>query len=162
MRSLCPSRELTGAREATRKPALGMRTDELDMRVAELLEAGHVMRRIGAGEGAAVASESTRVPGAVGYVGPAKPQIDWADWRGRFTTDDGYTWLGHSFGAGSVAHALQTVDPALISSAILLDPWLEPVPTVDKPISKRVLCLNQAGFTLWRSHFGTLPATLPH
>ncbi|KZT72535.1 hypothetical protein DAEQUDRAFT_808989 [Daedalea quercina L-15889] len=103
----------------------------------------------------------------------------WKSWTaGRVKLREKIGIMGHSFGASLVLSVLSNPPPALpgsdheerlealpLTHALVLDPWLEPLPTpgpaprveaTRDSRAPRVLILNSEEFTLWRDHFARL------
>ncbi|KAJ7068452.1 platelet-activating factor acetylhydrolase, isoform II-domain-containing protein [Mycena amicta] len=76
---------------------------------------------------------------------------------------DDFTLAGHSFGGCTVFSILSSPpcspsSPLPVTKALVLDPWLEPLPSpgpipTHAPSSLRLLVINSQFFTLWKDHF---------
>jgi len=103
----------------------------------------------------------------------------WKSWTaGRVKLREKICIMGHSFGGSLVLSVLSNPPPILpgtdreerlealpLTHALVLDPWLEPLPTpgptprVEATRDSRapqVLIINSEEFTLWRDHFARL------
>ncbi|KAH7931206.1 hypothetical protein BV22DRAFT_998558 [Leucogyrophana mollusca] len=102
-------------------------------------------------------------------------EIDWSSWlhkNGRMSVecDKDVTLVGHSFGGATTLSILCTDPPVTesppipITKALILDPWLEPLPSpgpsppphsLGSPLPS-ILVINSEPFTLWKDHFERL------
>ncbi|KAF8309324.1 hypothetical protein DL93DRAFT_2085733 [Clavulina sp. PMI_390] len=138
------------------------RADQLVFRTREIYEAFH---------------EFTNII-KTGSAGPTRCETDdkhdWTQWMGAVDADT-LELTGHSFG-GATSLAVLTAPPppqfpALpIRHVLLLDPWVDPVPTPgpipltapnpldpSAPLTRPPLAvINSERFTLWKEHFGKL------
>ncbi|KAH8106025.1 platelet-activating factor acetylhydrolase [Cristinia sonorae] len=107
----------------------------------------------------------------------------WKSWMSeehpKIEFDENVHLTGHSFGGATVLDILSNPPPSFpgveeftplpVSRGIVLDPWLEPLPSpgpgpwrVEDSLNKtprpipRLLLLNSEGFTLWEDHFAKL------
>ncbi|KAH9844109.1 platelet-activating factor acetylhydrolase, isoform II-domain-containing protein [Rhodofomes roseus] len=103
----------------------------------------------------------------------------WKSWTaGRVKLREKISIMGHSFGGSLVLSVLSNPPPAVpgtdreerlealpLTHALVLDPWLEPLPSpgpaprVEATRDARapqVLIINSEEFTLWRNHFARL------
>ncbi|BGP12604.1 hypothetical protein JCM10213_008741 [Rhodosporidiobolus nylandii] len=158
--------------------SLEFRTSQLSLRLAEIESVLALMRRLNAGEGAAMAAENRRKDnGGEGTVGKWLPL-----WEGR--VDLGRVVMaGHSFGGATTIQALRAGLPNFpFVRGIALDPWADPIPPAPSapslttttssssasaaptaspgdgeqvPIDVKVplLVINSESFTLWRVHY---------
>ncbi|KAF9464383.1 platelet-activating factor acetylhydrolase [Collybia nuda] len=84
--------------------------------------------------------------------------------------DENVTLAGHSFGGCTVLSILSTKPPPQyqsipVGNALILDPWLEPLPSPgpvplihahDDNRLPRLLVMNSETFTLWKDHYSRL------
>ncbi|KAH7914420.1 tRNA synthetases class I, catalytic domain-containing protein [Hygrophoropsis aurantiaca] len=98
--------------------------------------------------------------------------IDWSSWSSKndhppVQCDQDVFMTGHSFGGATTLSILCTDPPAVecppipITKALILDPWLEPLPSPGpSPPSNdslpEILVINSEPFTLWKEHFDRL------
>ncbi|PCH41483.1 hypothetical protein WOLCODRAFT_119037 [Wolfiporia cocos MD-104 SS10] len=100
----------------------------------------------------------------------------WQSWTtGRVQFKENIAIVGHSFGGASTLSIISNPPPSLpdttshirfeplpITHALVLDPWLEPLPTpgpaphAGMPRAPHILVLNSEEFTLWDDHFARL------
>lgn len=124
-----------------------MRTAQLELRQAEVLEAAHLLDQLDKGQGELLAGTSTRA---------VDGKATLAEWKGRLDLDNMWA-LGHSFGGATSIELIRKPDSPF-THALVLDPWLEPIakagegPAVKKPL----FVINSEAFTIWRSHFAQL------
>ncbi|CAO1631920.1 unnamed protein product [Parajaminaea phylloscopi] len=146
---------------------VGMRQAQLAMRCAEIDECLHVLGRIAAGDGEAVAAEGTRSltsklcgrskskRGLSGSL--AEDPRTLGSWKGKIDMDFP-TLMGHSFGGATVMEYLRGDDPAF-PYGIILDPWVEPI-VIDESRPRHlrapVYVINSESFTIWDEHFQKL------
>lgn len=89
-----------------------MRTVQLKLRQAEVLEALHVLEKIDSGEGDGLVRASTVRAGQEG--------AKLSEWKGKL--DMASTWmLGHSFGGATAIEMIRT-DESPFRHALVLDP----------------------------------------
>lgn len=84
-----------------------LRSAQIQLRLAEIEEAYHVMRKIHAGDGDQFARANMRLK-SVGIGGSSRglKGVDWESWRGRVHLQQ-VTMLGHSFGAATRVKVLR-------------------------------------------------------
>jgi len=100
--------------------------------------------------------------------------FDWASWAGDWVRcDEGVSLVGHSFGGATVLAMLSPKGEEVlripVSHGLVLDPWLEPLPspgpapdTRQHPLGHpKLLVINAEGFTLWTEHFKRLEEVVP-
>lgn len=104
-----------------------------------------------------------------------KKFIDWSSWSSdveikAVECDKDVLLAGHSFGGATVFTILSTDPPADISApipihkALILDPWLEPIPSPGpcpppqgpRDALPQLLVINSEKFSLWKDHFARL------
>lgn len=134
-----------------------LRNAQVDLRLAEIHEAYHVMQEICAGNGAKVAASNLRVKGAIGASKAGLAGIDWECWQDRFHTE-GVTIIGHSFGATTTVEALRQKERFnYFTQGIVYDIWGMPVrPTAEereKRIRVPLLGINSEAFMYWPDNF---------
>ena len=76
---------------------------------------------------------------------------------GRLNMDN--PWLiGHSFGGSTAIQTLRHTD-CPFGQALVLDPWVEPIPVTGAdvvPVSKPLYTINSEDFTQWKTHMDDL------
>lgn len=104
-----------------------------------------------------------------------KKSIDWSSWSSDGDTkavecEKDVLLAGHSFGGATVFTILSTDPPADVSApipihkALILDPWLEPIPSPGPcpppqgpgDALPQLLVINSEKFSLWKDHFARL------
>lgn len=104
-----------------------------------------------------------------------KKFIDWSSWSSDGDTkavecEKDVLLAGHSFGGATVFTILSTDPPADVSApipihkALILDPWLEPIPSPGPcpppqgpgDALPQLLVINSEKFSLWKDHFARL------
>lgn len=131
-----------------------LRLAQIELRLAEIEEAVHVLGRINEGDGQAVAAENLRRKGNVGSSSKGLGGIDWAAWKGRLYLDRGVTVMGHSFGGATTVQCLRTLRFGWVGQGIALDAWGPGTPpagvaegtgVIDKPL----LSIGSEAFMHW-------------
>ncbi|CAO1635285.1 unnamed protein product [Sympodiomycopsis kandeliae] len=129
------------------------RRAQQEFRQAEIAEVVHYLTEIDAGRGDQLVQSCTRsIP---------DPLPDLSAWQGRLAQSGSLSALGHSFGGLTMLSATTTNNELKghFRRAVLLDPWLEPLPDLtENSYSNTIptLVINSQGFTVWRSHFDRL------
>ncbi|TNY20603.1 platelet-activating factor acetylhydrolase, isoform II-domain-containing protein [Rhodotorula diobovata] len=110
---------------------------QLPFRLAEISALLHHLRRLNAGEGAAIARENRRRDHGEGTVGR------WLEgWKGRIALDGEMVMAGHSFGGATTIQVLRAGLSAFpFSRGIALDPWADPIPPA--PTRRRSSSVSQ-------------------
>lgn len=104
-----------------------------------------------------------------------KKPIDWSSWSSDVDTkavecDKDVLLAGHSFGGATIFTILSTDPPVDVSApipvhkALILDPWLEPIPSPGPcpppqgpgDALPQLLVINSEKFSLWKDHFARL------
>jgi platelet-activating factor acetylhydrolase len=134
-------------------PAIEMRKHEVEMRAEEVHEAIVAVRSL-------VASghpPTTLLP--AGRT-PATAKMDWSSWKDAISVDEDVVLAGHSFGGATVVHSLRALPSAsldAVSHGVVLDPWVEPLPSSSvRDLPRALLAINSPGFTRWSGNFSTL------
>lgn len=134
-----------------------LRSAQIEMRLAELEEAYHVMHMIDNGEGSKIDNVNLRHTGNIGSSTRGLDGIDWDSWAGRCHLDQ-VTMLGHSFGAATTVEALRHVDRfKFLGQGIIYDIWGAALnPPEDEPkhrIRTPLLGINSEAFMYWPHNF---------
>ncbi|KZO98201.1 hypothetical protein CALVIDRAFT_535777 [Calocera viscosa TUFC12733] len=92
--------------------------------------------------------------------------VDWDMFVGTVRCDEDVVLSGHSFGGATIFHIISTPPPPghddiPISKSLVLDPWLDPLPTPGPepragPPRPNLCVINSERFTLWKAHFGRM------
>ena len=136
-----------------------LRSAQIDLRLAEIEEAFHVMTLIHDGHGEEVAASNLRLKSAGNKGGSSRGLrgVDWMSWKDRFHLQQ-VTMLGHSFGAATTVEVLRHQDRfQYISQGIIYDIWGAAIrPPEDKP-EHRIHCpllgINSEAFMYWPDNF---------
>ncbi|KPV78352.1 uncharacterized protein RHOBADRAFT_40898 [Rhodotorula graminis WP1] len=107
---------------------------QLPFRLAEVSALAHHLRRLNAGEGAAVARENRRVADR------EKDELGkrLERWKGRVGLDGEMVMAGHSFGGATTIQVLRAGNSAFpFVRGIALDPWADPIPPAPSPSHRR-------------------------
>lgn len=135
-----------------------LRQAQMELRMAEMEEAYHVMSEICKGHGQQIADKNLRMKGYKASSSHGLKGVDWARWKNRFRLDH-VTACGHSFGAATVVETLRHDDRfTFVSQGIIYDIWgagTKP-PEEGAPhhrIHAPLLAINSEAFTYWPSNF---------
>jgi platelet-activating factor acetylhydrolase len=136
-----------------------LRSAQIQLRLAEIEEAYHVMTLIHEGHGCKVAASNLRLKSADNKGGSSRGLrgVDWASWKNRFHLRQ-VTILGHSFGAATAVEVLRHQDRfQFIGQGIIYDIWGAAIqPPEDKPehrIRAPLLGINSEAFMYWPDNF---------
>jgi platelet-activating factor acetylhydrolase len=136
-----------------------LRSAQIDLRLAEIEEAYHVMTLIHDGCGYEVAASNLRLKSAGNIGGSSRglKGIDWSSWKNRFHLQQ-VTMLGHSFGAATTVEVLRHQDRfKYIGQGIIYDIWGAAIqPPEDQPehrICAPLLGINSEAFMYWSDNF---------
>jgi platelet-activating factor acetylhydrolase len=136
-----------------------LRTAQIEMRLAEIEEAYHILQQINDGEGDHVAAINLRRKGYFASSSHGLRGIDWTDWAGRLFLHD-VTMMGHSFGGATTVQTLRTPSLTWIGRGVLLDAWGPATPEVgENPsghVSKPLLAICSEAFVHWPENFNRL------
>ena len=100
-----------------------LRAAQLELRLAELEEAYHIMSCICAGEGESLDQLNLRGQESMGGNPFGLAGVDWAGWKGRIDLDH-VTLAGHSFGGATVVEASRHPDRfPWAKQRIIYDVW---------------------------------------
>lgn len=101
-----------------------LRQAQIQLRLAEIEEAYHVMTLIHDGRGAEVSEQNLRCAGRKGASSRGLVGVKWNQWKNRFHLQQ-ITMLGHSFGAATTVEVLRHADRFnWVGQGILYDPWV--------------------------------------
>jgi platelet-activating factor acetylhydrolase len=141
-----------------------LRSAQIQLRLAEIEEAYHVMTLIHDGKGECVERENLRDQdeGRVGGSSRGLKGIDWESWKGRFHLQQ-VTMLGHSFGAATTVEVLRHKHRfQYIGQGIIYDIWgaaiQAPEDEPDHRISTPLLGINSEAFMYWPDNFESVMA----
>ncbi|KAF2100600.1 hypothetical protein NA57DRAFT_37102 [Rhizodiscina lignyota] len=141
-----------------------LRTAQLQLRLAEIEEAYHLISEIHAGRGAEVAKHNIRKKGYVASSSRGLEGVDWSTWKSSFRLDN-VTILGHSFGAATSVELLRDRKRfPHVRQGIIYDIWGAAVRPPDNPIEEHIACpllaLNSEAFSYWSSNFRTVDSLI--
>lgn len=136
-----------------------LRAAQIQLRLAEIEEAFHVMTLICKGEGEEVAAANLRVKtdGKSGGSTRGLRGVDWTSWKDRFHLRQ-VTMLGHSFGAATTVEVLRHQDRfRFVGQGIIYDIWGAAIqPPQQEPghrIHTPLLGINSEAFMYWPNNF---------
>ncbi len=141
-----------------------LRSAQIDLRLAEIEEAYHVMTLIhdGFGENVAAASLRLKCPNTKGGSSRGLRGVDWASWKDRFHLRQ-VTMLGHSFGAATAVEVLRHQDRfQFVGQGIIYDIWgaaiQHPNEITEHRIRAPLLGINSEAFMYWPENFESVMA----
>jgi platelet-activating factor acetylhydrolase len=137
-----------------------LRAAQIQLRLAEIEEAYHVMTLIHDGRGEEVAASSLRLKGdgRIGGSSRGLKGINWSAWKDRFHLQQ-VTMIGHSFGAATTVEVLRHQDDRFrnIGQGIIYDIWGAAIqPPESEPghrIRAPLLGINSEAFMYWPDNF---------
>lgn len=134
-----------------------LRHAQVEMRLAEIEEAYHVMVQLCKGEGADIERRNLRFKGAIGASSDGLKGVDFNSWTDRFHTNH-VAMIGHSFGSTTTVEVLRHADRFnYIEAGIIYDIWAVPVPKPDTDprhhIQVPILGINSEAFMYWQANF---------
>ncbi|KAG7106537.1 Platelet-activating factor acetylhydrolase like protein [Verticillium longisporum] len=133
-----------------------LRTAQIDMRMAEMEEAFHVISLINDGKGSAVSATNLRRQGNVASSSQGLGGIRWDNWTGRMLTNN-MTVMGHSFGGATTVQCLRKSSLTWVGQGIILDAWGPATPAAGEArISKPLLSIGSEAFMHWQENFERL------
>ncbi|KAH8906035.1 hypothetical protein BR93DRAFT_855987, partial [Coniochaeta sp. PMI_546] len=133
---------------------LELRGAQIEMRLAEIEEAHHVLTMINEGRGDEVQKVNLRKKGNVGSSSKGLDGIDWQDWKGRLHMEN-VTMAGHSFGGATSVQVVRLADRfPWIGQGVLLDAWGPAFPEdTEQRIRKPILSIGSEAFMHWQENF---------
>ncbi|KAK4659052.1 hypothetical protein QC762_106890 [Podospora pseudocomata] len=131
-----------------------LREAQIEMRMAEIEEAFHVLQLINNGKGDAMRARNLRKKGNVGASSLGLDGIDWDEWTERLYLEN-VTMMGHSFGGATSVQALRSERLDWLSQGILLDAWgpATPESTERERLRKPILSIGSEAFMHWTENF---------
>lgn len=133
-----------------------LRKAQIDLRMAELEEAYHIMCELNSGNGYRIADRNLRKKGYKGSSTQGLDGVDWARWKGAMHTDF-VTICGHSFGAATAVEMLRHTERFnYINQGIIYDIWgggTRPKAEAEHKIDAPIIAINSEAFTYWPSNF---------
>lgn len=133
-----------------------LRDAQIEMRMAEIMEAYYAMELINSGQGELVLKNNLRKEGNCGSSSKGLDNIDWPDWVGRLRLDK-VTAMGHSFGGATTVQITREDERfPWVGQGILLDAWGPAIPkTQDNKgrIGKPLLAIGSEAFMHWPENF---------
>lgn len=139
-----------------------LRSAQIQLRLAEIEEAYHVMKLLCTGRGSEIEAANLRnkADGAKGGSRRALHGVDWDAWKDRFHLEQ-VTMLGHSFGAATTIEVLRHKDRfEWVGQGIIYDIWGAAIqPPEEKPghrIHTPLLGINSEAFVYWPDNFGAV------
>ena len=135
-----------------------LRDDQIDLRMAEVEEAFHIVGLINSGRGHEVAANNLRRKGHRDASSHGLEGIDWMRWTGGINMTS-VTALGHSFGAATTVEMLRHVDRfSYFKQGIILDIWgAGAKPTESESMRHKlrmpIIAINSEAFAYWPSNY---------
>ena len=133
-----------------------LRSAQIQLRVAEIQEAYHVMCLINNGGGADVARVNLRRKGNIGSSSQGLSGVDWDDWKGSMFLDK-VTAMGHSFGGATTIQLCRDNSLTWLGQGVVLDAWGQGTPLrsedPDKIVSKPIVAISSEAFMHWKENF---------
>lgn len=134
-----------------------LRNAQIEMRMAEMEEAFHVLGLINCGQGDLVAKSNLRKEGNVGSSSKGLEGVDWSDWTGRMFLERA-TILGHSFGGATSVQVCREAERfPWVGQGILLDAWGPATPVIDEKrknqVQRPILAIGSEAFMHWQDNF---------
>lgn len=138
---------------------LELRGAQIEMRLAEIEEAYHVLTLINEGRGEEVRMFNLRKKGNVGSSSKGLDGINWGDWIGRLHLEN-VTMAGHSFGGATSVQVIRLADRfPWIGQGVLLDAWGPAFPEdTEQRIRKPILSIGSEAFMHWQENFDRVEA----
>ncbi|KAI0144601.1 hypothetical protein GGR57DRAFT_327155 [Xylariaceae sp. FL1272] len=139
-----------------------LRNAQIEMRLAEIEEAYHVLGLVNDGRAQLVYDANLRKRGGVGSSSRGLEDIDWSDWRGRLFLSQ-VTAMGHSFGAATTVQlSRETRRFPWVGQGILLDAWGPATPVLgeatEEALRRPILAINSEAFMHWPDNFKRMTA----
>lgn len=133
-----------------------LRAAQIQLRLAEIEEAFHVLEKINSGQGEAVEAANLRKKGNIGSSSLGLKGIKWDHWRDRMFLQN-VTMMGHSFGGATTVQACRGDRLSWIGQGVMLDAWGQGTPTggetpLDK-VMKPIISISSEAFMHWRGNF---------
>lgn len=143
-----------------------LRIEQVEMRMAEIEEAYHVLSRIVAGQGESVSAENLRCKGNQGGGSGGLESVDWNRWKRRVRLNQ-VTIAGHSFGAVAVTQMLRqhTYRCPWVTQGIIYDAWGAGIQALNEDIDRQnpahlikvpLLAINSEAFSYWPRNFAVV------
>lgn len=141
-----------------------LRSAQIELRLSELQEAYHVVRKICEGKGEEIAKQNLRRKGNIGSSSRGLEGVDWSLWKDRFHVDKAIA-AGHSFGAATVVEVLRREKRfPRVQAGIIYDIWGAPLTTSnDDPenkICRPLLGINSEAFMYWKANLDAVTALM--
>lgn len=131
---------------------MDVRRAQVAFRRKEVLAALNVLEEINAGKASTLVESCTRSQRDDAKARERRSHI-LSGFGGKLKMLD--PWLiGHSFGGSTAIQTLRHTD-CPFGQALVLDPWVEPIPIAGAdvvPVSKPLYTINSEDFTQWKSH----------
>ena len=139
-----------------------LREAQIQMRMAEIEEAHHVLDLINSGGGDEVAKANLRRKGNFASSSKGLDGIVWQDWKESMFID-GVTVMGHSFGGAMTVQVARSEKFDWVGQCILLDAWGPATPPAASSssrdrVTKPLICIASEAFVLWEDNFDSLAA----
>lgn len=133
-----------------------LRSAQIELRLAEIKEAYHVLDLINQGHGDAVAEMNLRKKGNIGSSSMGLTSVTWESWRDRMFLDK-VTAMGHSFGGATTVQLCRDQSLAWLGQGVILDAWGQGTPPRgDDPaniVCKPIVAISSETFMHWKENF---------
>ncbi|SNX82918.1 related to platelet-activating factor acetylhydrolase precursor [Melanopsichium pennsylvanicum] len=137
---------------------MDVRRAQVEFRRREVLAALEILSGVNSGKAVTLVESCTRTQRHDSKILESRSKI-LSGFSGRLKMQD--PWLiGHSFGGSTAIQALRHTS-CPFGQALVLDPWVEPVPVTGAdvvPVSKPLYTINSEDFTQWESHMDDVTA----
>ena len=138
-----------------------LRSAQIDLRLAEIKEAYHVMSLINSGKGEEVAAMNMRKKGNVASSSVGLNGVLWDQWNDRLFMNN-VTIMGHSFGGATTVQVCRDDALTWIGQGVVLDAWGEGIPEPGEhpkeKLSKPIIAICSEAFMHWRANFDRVVA----
>ncbi|SPO23459.1 related to platelet-activating factor acetylhydrolase precursor [Ustilago trichophora] len=131
---------------------MDVRRAQVEFRRREVLAALNILQEINDGRASTLVESCTRTQRDDNKIGEHRSRL-LSSFKSKLKMQD--PWLiGHSFGGSTAIQTLRNTD-CPFGQALVLDPWVEPIPITGAdvvPVSKPLYTINSEDFTQWTSH----------
>lgn len=133
-----------------------LRAAQVELRMAEIKEAYHVLNLINSGRGEEVAAANLRKKGNAGSSSIDLGGIKWDQWHDRMFLDS-VTVMGHSFGGATTVQLCRDDELSWIGQGVILDAWGQGTPPAGEDpknrVTKPIMAISSEAFMHWKDNF---------